>query len=111
MSMEEFGDLFFVARDVRQKAFELLRHRAKHIRSTDIWWICCWLITDGHRFLALTTLKSNLRSIKSEAQRAAVNVRSHCTFPQDQTFLSRMSRRYSYRKGATIACRRNILAA
>ena len=27
--MEEFGDLFFVARDVRQKAFELLRHRAK----------------------------------------------------------------------------------
>ncbi len=31
MSMEEFGDLFFVARDVRQKAFELLRHRAKHI--------------------------------------------------------------------------------
>jgi hypothetical protein len=32
MSMEEFGDLFFVARDVRQKDFELLRHRAKHIR-------------------------------------------------------------------------------
>ncbi len=31
MSMEEFGDLFFVARDVRQKAFELLRHRAKQI--------------------------------------------------------------------------------
>ncbi len=31
MSMEEFGDLFFVARDVRQKAFELPRHRAKHI--------------------------------------------------------------------------------
>ena len=28
MSMEEFGDLFFVARDVRQKDFELLRHRA-----------------------------------------------------------------------------------
>ncbi len=31
MSMKEFGDLFFVVRDVRQKAFELLRHRAKHI--------------------------------------------------------------------------------
>ena len=31
MSMEEFGDLFFVARDVRQKAFELLRHRSKHL--------------------------------------------------------------------------------
>ncbi len=31
MSMEEFGDLFFVARDVRQKAFELLRHRANQI--------------------------------------------------------------------------------
>jgi hypothetical protein len=30
MSMEEFGDLFFVARDVRQKAFELLRHRYTH---------------------------------------------------------------------------------
>ncbi len=28
MSMEEFGDLFSVARDVREKAFELLRHRA-----------------------------------------------------------------------------------
>ena len=28
MSMEEFGDLFFVARDAGQKDFELLRHRA-----------------------------------------------------------------------------------
>ncbi len=33
MSMEEFVDRFFVARDVRQKAFELLRHRAAHIQD------------------------------------------------------------------------------
>jgi hypothetical protein len=31
MSMEEFGDLFFVTRDLRQKVFELLRHRARHV--------------------------------------------------------------------------------
>jgi hypothetical protein len=33
MSMEEFGDVFFVVRDVRQKAFELLKHRAKHTQK------------------------------------------------------------------------------
>jgi hypothetical protein len=30
MSMEEFGDLLFVVRNVRQKVFELLRHRYTH---------------------------------------------------------------------------------
>jgi hypothetical protein len=35
MSMEEFDGLFFVTRDARQKVFEVLRHRAKHVHRDD----------------------------------------------------------------------------